>query len=67
MKKKKLFIITIQKWLVHTDLLPNYVDPMERDVISYYVQGSGGAKRSYIYLKRPEMPLQNNKANQPLS
>ncbi len=29
-------------------------DPMEADGLKYHVEGSGGTKRAYMYLKRPK-------------
>ncbi len=41
--------------LLQSDPLPvTDADPMEGDGVSYHVEGSGGTKRAYKYLKRPK-------------
>jgi hypothetical protein len=40
--------------LLQSDPLPvPDAEPMEGDGFSYHVEGSGGTKRAYRYLKRP--------------
>ena len=47
-----------------TDPLPvNHVEPTEPDVVSSHVEDFGGTKRSYWYLKHPEVVVENNNAN----
>ena len=41
--------------LMQSDPLPvTDANPMEGDDFSYHVEGSGGMKRAYRYLKRPK-------------
>ncbi len=41
--------------LLQSDPLPvTDADPMEGDGLKYHVEGSGGTKRTCMYLKRPK-------------
>ena len=41
--------------LMQSDPLPvTDAHPMEGDGLKYHVEGSGGTKRAYMYLKRPK-------------
>jgi hypothetical protein len=45
-------------------LLVTDADPMEGDGFSYHVEGSGGTKRAYKYLKRPKATEKISSATQ---
>ena len=38
-------------------------DPIEGDGFSYHVEGSGGTKRAYMYLKRPKVAPKKQQRN----
>ncbi len=51
--------------LLQFDPLPaTDADPMEGDGFSYHVEGSGGTKRAYMYLKHPKAAIKNISATQ---
>ena len=44
--------------LLQSDPVPvTDADPMEGDGFSYHLEGSGGTKRAYKYVKRPKVTV----------
>ena len=57
--------VTEDAVLLQFDPLPvTNADPMEGDGLKYHVEGSGGTKRAYMYLKGPKAAVKNSSATQ---